>query len=221
MEHAFWLARWQEGKIGFHEGTPNQFLTRHHAWLADSRRILVPLCGKTEDLAYLAGHGHEVVGIELVEDAVKQFFTEHGTTPAVTSVDALNIYTAGPITIIAGDFFATTPGLVGPIDGVFDRAALVALPPELRDRYIAHLNILAPDMKRELLVSLDYPAGSAEGPPFSVDEAEVRARFASWVVEKVEEAPDVTGRAGGQMVERCYTIHYAPPAAALRVPAKP
>ena len=210
MEHSFWLARWQEGKTAFHEGTPNGFLTRHHAWLADCRRILVPLCGKTEDLAYLAGHGHEVVGIELVEDAVTQFFSEHATTPAITASGALTVYTAGPITIIAGDFFATTHALVGPIDAIYDRAALVALPNDLRDRYVAHLRVLAPDAKRELLVSLDYPVGSAEGPPFSVDEAEVRARFAGAIVERVEEAPDLTGRAGGQMVERCYAIDLAP-----------
>jgi thiopurine S-methyltransferase len=182
VEHSFWLARWQEGRTAFHEGVPNSFLTHHHGWLADCRRILVPLCGKTEDLAYLAGHGHAVVGIELVEDAVRQFFSEHGTIPAITSADALTFYTAGPITIIAGDFFATTPARVGPIDGIFDRAALVALPPDLRERYVAHLHVLAPRARRELLVSLDYPPGAAEGPPFSVDEAEIRSRYASAVV---------------------------------------
>lgn len=214
MEPTFWLARWQAGKTAFHEGKPNQFLSRHHAWLAGSRRILVPLCGKTEDLDYLAGHGHEVVGVELYEDAVKQFFAAHGTTPAVTQAGGLAVYTAGPITVIAGDFFATTPALVGPIDGIYDRAALVALPPDLRDRYVAHLGILAPDARRELLVSLDYPAGAAEGPPFSVDEIEVRARFSRAVVDKVEEVPEPTGRAGGHMVERCYAIDFAAPSAA-------
>jgi thiopurine S-methyltransferase len=206
MDHAFWQSRWSEGRIGFHEGTPNQFLARHGNWLAGCRRILVPLCGKTEDLAYLAGRGHEVVGVELVENAVRQFFAEHGATPAVTTRDGFSVYSAGAITVLAGDFFATTAALVGTVDGIYDRAALIALPPDLRTRYIAHLRTLAPAARRELLVALDDPDGSADGPPFSVPEAEVRAHFTGRDVTLVEQAPDPRGRAGGKMVERCYTI---------------
>ena len=102
MEHAFWFGRWQEGRIAFHEGQPNTFLTRHGSWLAGCRRILVPLCGKTEDLAYLAGQGHDVVGVELVEDAVRQFFTEHAVTPTISNVGAFSVYRAGAITVLAG-----------------------------------------------------------------------------------------------------------------------
>ncbi len=209
MEHTFWRSRWSEGRTGFHEGTPNGFLARHADWLAGCRRILVPLCGKTEDLAYLAGLGHEVVGVELVEDAVRQFFAEHAATPAITARDGLVQYSTGAITVLAGDFFATTPALVGAIDGIYDRAALIALPPPLRTRYVAHLRELAPAATRELLVTVDYPDGSAEGPPFSVDETEVRGHFAGKPVTLVDSAPEPRGRAGGKMVERCYTIALA------------
>jgi thiopurine S-methyltransferase len=207
MDHTFWRARWTEGRIGFHEGTPNRFLTRHGDWLAGCRRILVPLCGKTEDLAYLAGRGHEVVGVELVEDAVRQFFAEHAATPEVTAREGFSIYSAGAITVLAGDFFATTPALVGALDGIYDRAALIALPPDLRRRYVAHLGTIAPAARRELLVCLDCPDGSDEGPPFSVPEAEVRAHFADRTVTVVDQAPDPRGRAG--WFERCYRIALA------------
>jgi len=206
MNHAFWLDTWQAGRIGFHEGRPNSYLTRHGDWLAGCHRILVPLCGKSDDLTYLAGRGHDVVGVELVEDAVRQFFAEHDTTPVVTSRDGFSIYSAGAITILAGDFFVTTRALVGDIDGIYDRAALVALPPELRARYVPHLRALAPHATRELLVSIEYPDGGYEGPPFSVAEAEVRAAYADAEVQLVDEAPEPRGRAGGKMIERCYAI---------------
>ena len=208
MDPAFWQSRWQEGRTAFHEGRPNTFLSRHHSWLAGCRRILVPLCGKSEDLAYLAGQGHEVVGVELVEDAVRQFFAEHAATPAVEQRGGFAAYTAGALTILAGDFFATTTALVGAVDGIYDRAALVALPPDMRGRYVEHVRAIAPAAKRELLISLEYPAGSMEGPPFSVDEVEVRARFADATIERVDEAPDARGRADGKLLERCYTIAY-------------
>jgi thiopurine S-methyltransferase len=169
---------------------------------------LVPLCGKSEDLAFLAGRGHEVVGVELVEDAVRQFFAEHQITPSVDAREGLVRYGAGAITIYAGDFFATTPALVGSIDGIYDRAALIALPPDLRARYVPHVRSLAPAAKRELLITLEYPAGSFDGPPFSVDEAEVRSRFAGAAVVLVDEGPDPDDRGGGTWTERCYTIQF-------------
>ncbi|MBL9037808.1 MAG: hypothetical protein JNG84_04760, partial [Archangium sp.] len=81
MNEVFWVTRWNEGRIGFHEGKPNAWLARHHAELGHTQRVLVPLCGKSEDLAYLAALGHQVVGVELVELAARAFFTEHSLTP--------------------------------------------------------------------------------------------------------------------------------------------
>ena len=207
VEHEFWRARWQEGQIGFHEGAPNAYLVKHHAWLAACKRILVPLCGKTHDLAFLAGEGHDVVGIELVEQAVAAFFTEHGVEPTVESGGALTRYSAGAITIFAGDLFAATPELIGHIDGIWDRAALVALPPEMRTRYVKHVRMLAPAATRELLVSIEYPDGAHPGPPFSVPATEVRETLAhATSIEDVGSGPDPQGRLGGTMIERCYQI---------------
>jgi len=205
MQPEFWKARWSEGKIGFHEGAPNTFLTRHAARIADRRRILVPLCGKTEDLAFLAAHDHEVIGIELVEDAVKAFFAEHGTTPTVTRRGPIASYVAGAITIFAGDLFAVTEADVGAIDAIYDRAALVALPADLRKKYVTHLQHLVPARTKSLLVSLEYPQDKFEGPPFSVVEAEVRTLFAT--AELIDERLAVGGRladANIGAIERLY-----------------
>lgn len=202
----FWFASWQEGRIGFHEGAPNRYLVEHAEWLSPCRRILVPLCGKSEDLAYLAGRGHEVIGIELVSNAVTQFFTAQGVTPTVETRGDLAVHRAGSITIIAGDVFAVTAAHVGAIDGIFDRAALVALPPDTRRRYIEHLRSLTPAARRELLVSIEYPAEAISGPPFSVEEPEVRAHFVGADVQVVGGAAHPQGRLEGRMFERCYTI---------------
>lgn len=212
MEPSFWMARWQEGKIGFHEGQPNSYLVANADWLADRRRILVPLCGKSEDLAYLASRGHDVIGIELVEDAVKQFFDEHGTVAETEVSGDLVIYRAGAITVIAGDFFSVTHDHIGPIDAVFDRAALVALPPDIRTRYVAHLRTLASDATRELLVSIEYPPEASNGPPFSIEEPQVRQTFAGSTIRVVGSGFDPQGRLEGRMFERCYAIELAPPA---------
>jgi thiopurine S-methyltransferase len=157
-------------------------------------------------LAFLAGIGHDVVGVELVEDAVRQFFAAHDTAASITQRGGFAVYSAGAITVLAGDFFATTAELVGSVDAIYDRAALIALPPDMRARYVPHLRAITPHATRELLVTLEYPAGSYEGPPFSVDEAEVRARFAHAKVELIDEAPDPDPRGGGPWLERCYAI---------------
>lgn len=209
MDTDFWRARWQEGQTAFNEGKPNSFLAGHHAVLAPCKRILVPLCGKAEDLAYLAGQGHDVVGIELVEDAVRQFFAEHSTTPTITTDGALTRYAAGSITVLAGDFFAATATHVGAIDGIYDRAALVALPPEMRGPYVTHLRTIAPGATRELLVSFDDPEARPDGPPFSVPETEIHALFASATVELLESAAALTPLRRGDMRERCYSIKLA------------
>ncbi len=174
MEPDFWKSRWAAGQIGFHEGTPNQSLQQHGAHLQPAKRVLVPLCGKSEDLAWLAAQDLEVVGVELVEDAVRAFFAEHGLDATVTKRGAVTSYRAKGITIFAGDFFAVTPTDVGEVDAFYDRAALIALPAPVREKYVAHLRTL---VKRGLLITVEYPQEKLDGPPFSVPKDEVLRHY--------------------------------------------
>ncbi|MBL9014045.1 MAG: thiopurine S-methyltransferase [Myxococcales bacterium] len=201
MDPQFWRDRWQEGRIAFHEGRPNALLSRFASRLEGRKRVLVPLCGKSDDLAYLASRGHEVVGIELVEDAVRAFFAEHGLAPEIDGTR----YSAAGITLFARDVFDVTSAELGAIDAVYDRAALVALPPELRVKYVAHLRAIAGAVPG-LLVAIDYPQELLPGPPFSVPDAEVRTHFAS--VELLAEDKLQGGRVAelGVAVERIYAV---------------
>jgi len=166
-----WIERWAEGRTGWHEPDGNAALKRH--WRATGRRVLVPLCGKSRDVAWLAAQGNEVIGVELSPLAVEAFFAEHslryeifdGPLPGYRALDA-------QITIFCGDFFK----LHGVrCDAHFDRGALVALPFAMREAYAAQVDaLLEPDAER-LVITLEYDEEIAAGPPYSIPAAEVRS----------------------------------------------
>ncbi|HEY4239069.1 MAG TPA: hypothetical protein VGM88_04610 [Kofleriaceae bacterium] len=206
MEPQFWRDTWAAGKTNFHEGRPNELLVRYGERLAG--RVLVPLCGKAEDLAHLARAGHAVVGIELVEDAVRAFFAEHGWEPAVSAAGPFARWAAAGIEIFVGDAFAATAAVIGPVDAVYDRAALIALPPELRARYVPLVRELSGESPT-LLVTIEYEQPLVAGPPFSVPADEVRARYAGRVVEELEHGATQTPRmreAGVTATQRAWWI---------------
>jgi len=205
-----WIARWRDGRIGFHEGRPNELLGRHVARLTGCRRVLVPLCGRAEDLAFLAVHGHQVVGVELAEQAVREFFDAHALAPSIMRRGPFVQFSAGSITVLAGDWFAVTPGLIGPIDGLYDRAALIALPPDLRPRYVERLLALVPAGSPGLVITLEYDQSLMTGPPFAVHESELRSLHAGRTLELLEERPGGGGgkctQLGVPATERCFAI---------------
>lgn len=189
MDQEFWLQRWREGRIGFHQTRVLPLLQKH--WpalgLPSGSRIFVPLAGKSLDMAWLAAQGHEVLGVELSPLAVQQFFEEQGLTPRTWTSRHGTHYAAGRIELICGDAFALDAEVLAACAAVYDRAALIALPPSLRADYVAALMARLSKGCRGLLVTLEYPQHEMEGPPFSVDEAEVRARYAAdWDVALLE-----------------------------------
>jgi thiopurine S-methyltransferase len=185
MQPDYWLERWEKGRIGFHLAEPNPQLVAHHPRvLGGTIRVLVPLCGKSADLEWRVSPGHEVVGIELSELAAQAFFAERGLTPERRLRGDFVEYRRGALAILVGDFFAAGPELTGYCDGVYDRAALIALPEELRRRYAAHLPSLLAPKARLLLITLHYDAPG--GPPFDVPPAEVEKLYAGLAVTLLE-----------------------------------
>lgn len=179
MDAEFWLKRWQEGATGFHMSRVTPLLTKH--WpsleLSTGSRVLVPLCGKSLDMAWLASQGHAVLGVELAPMAVEQFFSEQGLRPSERESSMGTHYVAGQIEIIRGDIFDLDASTLASCAGVYDRGALVALPPRMRDDYVRHVyGALAPGY-RGMLLTLEYDQSTMEGPPFSVPEKELRELF--------------------------------------------
>ncbi|MDQ2149940.1 thiopurine S-methyltransferase [Alcaligenaceae bacterium C4P045] len=179
MDADFWLARWEEGATHFHQQRVTPLLQKYWPTLAlpAGSKVLVPLCGKSLDMVWLAEQGHQVLGVELAEVAVQQFFSENALDPVITPSAVGSHYRAGNIEIICGDIFALDDAVLGGCLGAYDRAALVALPEEMRARYAAHVyGKLARDY-RGLLLTLDYPQTQMPGPPFSVGDDEVQRLF--------------------------------------------
>jgi thiopurine S-methyltransferase len=186
MDISFWSSRWAEGQIGFHQGRPNDFLARFASRLGAPGTVFVPLCGKAEDLAWLAAKGHRVIGVEWVEDAVRAFFAEHSLTPTVSTEGKLKRYEASGVTLFAGDVFHVERAHLAGVTALYDRAALIALPPPTRQRYVAHLRGVLPAGTEGVLITVEYDQAKLDGPPFSVPEEEVRRHFAGATVELVQ-----------------------------------
>ena len=178
MEAEFWHERWREDKHGFDQAAPNPLLVAHFDALAlkPGERVFVPLCGKTVDIPWLQEQGLHVVGAELSETAVEQLFEIMGVTPEIVDLGNLKRYSGDGIDIFAGDIFDLSAGVLGDVDAVFDRAALVALPEEMRARYSAHLSEITGNAP-QLLITFDYDQSIMPGPPFSVPEEMVRRYY--------------------------------------------
>lgn len=187
MDHDFWHSKWAKQEIGFDQFEENPHLASHGAVLGRGKRVLVPLCGKSIDMTFLAAAGHVVVGVELVERAVKDFFTTLGGKPKVTQEGAFTRYDAGSVVIFVGDFFKTTRELLGPVDALYDRASLIALPEPMRRDYARHLRTLMPAHAPGLLVTVEYDEAKAKGPPFSVRPPELEALYGAPHVEALGE----------------------------------
>jgi thiopurine S-methyltransferase len=184
----------------------------HQRALGDTLRVLVPLCGKSVDLEWLVARGHEVVGIELSELAVQAFFRERGFSPERREHGGFIEYRHASLTILVGDFFAATAELTGYCDGAYDRAAMIALPDELRAAYALHLQTLLAPKAKLLLLTLHYDA--AGGPPFSVSPAEVNTAYARARVSTLstddarDDAPGPLARGASFVHENAYLIEF-------------
>ena len=215
MDPDFWHQRWRRGEIGWHLPHPNPHLERywHRLPVTPGDRVFVPLCGKTHDLMWLHRQGHPVVGVELSPLAVSQFFMEQRLRPEEQARPPFRCFRAADIELLCGDFFALTRQRLGRVQAVWDRAALIAMPPELRPRYARHLLQVVPPGTPVLLATMEYPQVEMAGPPFSVAEAEVHELFGdAYRVERLHaedilsQQPRFQERGLTHLVEKVYRL---------------
>ncbi|GLR29644.1 thiopurine S-methyltransferase [Psychrobacter pacificensis] len=208
MNPEFWHKRWQEKRIGFNQSAVNPLLTEYidHLDLAVGSRIFVPLCGKSIDMVWLAAQGYDVVGVELVETAVQAFFAEQNIQPIVSQhlenpdikcyqgqlVDGDEQRT---ITLWAADIFALTSTDLGTIDAIYDKAALIALPADMRPDYSEQIRKVS-DNAPQLLITLNYDQSKKDGPPFSINHEQVQQYYGShYQICKLASEPSSIGSA--------------------------
>lgn len=179
MENNFWLDKWQEGEIGFHQAKVMPLLKKHwpHLGITNQASVIVPLAGKTMDVAWLAQQGHEVCAVELSPLAVEQFFNEHNLQPQVEKTAKHTIYRCDNITYICGDIFDLEANFFGSFQACYDRAALIALPVDLRNRYVAHVYDNLATNSKGLLITIDYLQNEMKGPPFAIGPEMVATQF--------------------------------------------
>ena len=192
MDKAFWKQRWLSRDIGFHQPHVHEQLKL--LWpslnLARGSAVFVPMAGKSRDMIWLATQGHRIIGVELSDIAVREFFTEGGQTPERTPEGNFEISSAGPFNIYCGDFFDMRPEALNDVAAVYDRAALIALPADARKRYVETLARILPRDAVIFLVALDYPEHEISGPPFSVPRQDVEPLFGEMFDITVLEARD-------------------------------
>lgn len=189
MDREFWLSAWEDGRVGFHRGEVHPDLRAFlDDWLDEPHhRIMVPLCGKSVDIAFLAGRGHEVAGVEIADQAVAEFHAEQRLRAFVDEDGPFQVHTSPGITIFHGDFFDLNQEIAGTFDKVWDRAALVAIDAPRRPKYVKLLRSLLRPGASVLLNSFSYDQSRMEGPPWSVGSDEIRELWSDCELEVLQE----------------------------------
>jgi thiopurine S-methyltransferase len=186
MEHSFWAQRWEEGQIGFHKDLAHPHLRSQEQRLAPGQRILVPLCGKSLDLRWLAERGLEVHGVEFVPKAIAEFWKEAGLQPEVEGDHSR----AGDLHLWRSDILLIGEDQLGRFDWIWDRGALVALDPAMRPAYAAHLGSLLQPRGAILLSALSYDPAAMSGPPWPITPDQLHVLYPEMHLELLAEGTD-------------------------------
>lgn len=187
MNPEFWQNRWQENRIGFNQSEVNPLLKQYFTGLnlSAGSRVFVPLCGKSIDMVWLVSQGHDVVGVELVESAVQDFFAEQNIEPSLHQpaenfeIKCYQGQLLGQrIELWVADIFTLTAEDIGNVDAIYDKAALIALPADMRCNYSEQVRLLS-DNAPQLVMTLNYDQSKKDGPPFSVSGDQVQQYYDS------------------------------------------
>ncbi|KAM6959465.1 putative thiopurine S-methyltransferase [Aplochiton taeniatus] len=185
MQLGEWQERWQEDQIGFHQPQVHKMLEGNLEKVLAGRtgvRFFFPLCGKAVDMKWLADQGHSVVGVEISEKAIKQFFDENNMTYSESAVPALpgaKVYrsTEGNVSLYQCDLFNFSSSVGGKFGGIWDRGSMVAINPVDRQKYAALIISLMAKDCRYLLDTMLYNPELYKGPPFFVPNEQVQSLF--------------------------------------------
>merc|ERR1719391_1294714 len=196
---SFWRGRWQRNDAGWHVDHFNKNLLKFWPQLVGGRkalRVLVPLCGKSRDLAWFYSQGHSVVGVEGVRQAVDSLFQEEGFEYKVQRIEgstnkAWRYSTLdNRLVVYVTDFLLVDSDLLGgKFDAVFDRGALEALHLADREPYLQVMRgLMTPDVIYHLSGHL-YDIPTKQGPPRPLPLPVVQQLFHGLQVVEVGREP--------------------------------
>ncbi len=184
MENSFWHKCWERNTLGFHQSDVHPLLVEYFTSLASpsDRHVFVPLCGKTLDMVYLA-QSMQVTGNEISDIACRDFFLDNDIEFKSQTLGAFKYYSCQQLALWQGDFFKLSAKAINTVDWIYDRAALIALPITMQQRYVAHLKSFFSSHTRLFLVTLEFPTMQLSGPPFSINSCQVKSLFSGFNVE--------------------------------------
>lgn len=211
MHVDFWHQKWHKNEIGFHLPEANPLLVAHLSSLnlKHGSRIFLPLCGKTLDIVWLLAPGYRVVGVELSVIAIEDLFKSLGLTPTISMLGQIAHYSAPNIDMFVGDIFQLSSTMLGDVDAVYDRAALVALPEDMRKSYAAHVIALT-HAAPQLLICFEYDQAIQAGPPFSISADEVKQHYQTSYDLTLLASVDVAGGLKGKCTAIEHVWHMKP-----------
>jgi thiopurine S-methyltransferase len=191
MEASFWIKSWELGGFytSFHRKDIHPYVLQYlQPEEIEGKNILIPLCGKSVDMLYLAQYAQKVIGVELVEDAIIQFFKENNLP--FQKLDNVT-YKSGNIMLMCCDFMTLTKNEIGKIDWIYDRASLVALPDDgLRKEYIKTIDRLSDIGTKSLIITLEY-FPLINSAPFTITPEEVDNYYGDNHIIKHVESPNL------------------------------
>ncbi len=209
MDSQFWHDKWNANQIAFHQAEANSHLVNYIdvLKLSEGDTVFVPLCGKTLDIAWLLSQGFNVVGAELVELAVQQLFDELSVEPNITKLGKFKLYQLDKLRIFVGDIFDLSQPLLDHVDAVYDRAAFVALPPEMRASYSGHVSQVS-QQAQQLVISYEYDQSLIAGPPFASTADDIKDHYgATYKLDCLLTQPIAGGLKGKPANEHVWHLH--------------
>ena len=215
MEIDFWKKRWLDNQTGFHLDQANPYLTDYWSALnlSPNSTVLVPMCGKSLDMRWLAEQKLKVLGVECSEKAVEEFFSEQNIKQKIDTHNNYARHSTDDYSLLLGDFFKLDKKILSEVNAVYDRASLVALPEQMREQYAKLLVNELPDTVTMLLVTVDFNQSLMSGPPFSITDEEVQALYSDHFDIKILHQKDVIEeqqrfkeKGLDYMIERVYKI---------------
>ncbi|XP_007487958.1 thiopurine S-methyltransferase isoform X2 [Monodelphis domestica] len=157
-----WLQKWEVHEIGFHKEDGHKLLRKYMNTFLNGRnglRVFFPLCGKAVEMKWFADLGHSVVGVEISELAIREFFTEQNLSYSEESIAGIS----------GGKVFKSSSGNITLYCcNIFDLPSYVKLMLSLLEKVFHYL-----------LAIISYDTTKHSGPPFYVSDSEIKSLFGS------------------------------------------